>query len=433
MVSDIVTDGPIPVHIKNDEKFRGECLGGALQQEQLLAMLRAAGFAGMELVKRFPYREEGGVTFYSLTFRGYKPTPAQTVEVIYRGPFAAVTTEEGVLLPRGRRVRVSVDEATALDDSVFVVDAAGAVVNMTLSNSCCGSPPQPTVMPLADLAPLPVAGSCCGNEEQPSPPEGTKIIPLGKQHSSAVPAGNGRHQAGCMVCGGELSYLAQGKRVQCYYCGGTLQANAVCAEGHYVCDDCHQEDGLSVIRLLCAETAETDMLSLLEKIRRHPAIPIHGPEHHAMVPGIILATYRNLGGPISREAILTGIERGSKVPGGVCGFWGNCGAATGVGIAFSVILEATPLTAGSRQHAQEVTARVLSRVAAVKGGRCCQRETVTALREAAAIAAEMLPVPLLAEAAFSCGQFSTNKECIRKQCPLWSEVASGAAVHGERS
>ncbi|MDH3394152.1 MAG: DUF5714 domain-containing protein, partial [Desulfobulbaceae bacterium] len=141
----------------------------------------------------------------------------------------------------------------------------------------------------------------------------------------------------------------------------------------------------------------------------------------------------NLGGPVSREAILTGIERGSKVPGGVCGFWGNCGAATGVGIAFSVILEATPLTAGSRQHAQEVTARVLGRVAAVKGGRCCQRETVTALREAAAISAEMLPVTLRAEATFACGQSGGNRECIRKQCPLWGVSEKGSTALGERA
>ncbi|MDH3393737.1 MAG: DUF5714 domain-containing protein, partial [Desulfobulbaceae bacterium] len=202
--------------------------------------------------------------------------------------------------------------------------------------------------------------------------------------------------------------------------------------GHYVCDDCHQEDGLSAIRLICAETSETDMLALLTRIRKHPAIPMHGPEHHAMVPGVILATYRNLGGAIDREAILAGIDRGSKVPGGVCGFWGNCGAAAGVGIAFSVILEATPLTAGSRQQAQTVTAQVLSRIAEVKGGRCCQRETVIALREAAAISADTLPVKLLAEAQFPCLQFSGNKECIRKQCPLWGVENMGEMAHGDQ-
>ncbi|MDH3360616.1 MAG: DUF5714 domain-containing protein, partial [Desulfobulbaceae bacterium] len=298
-------------------------------------------------------------------------------------------------------------------------------------NSCCDSAPQVGLQP---LNPLPVAGSCCGGEEQSPKTEANKIIPLGAMvQPPAPPVNNGRHQAGCMVCGGDLTYLAQGIRAQCFYCGGNKRTNAVCADGHYVCDDCHQEDGLSAIRLICAETAEKDMLTLLQKIRRHPAIPMHGPEHHAMVPGVILATYRNLGGPISREAILTGIERGSKVPGGVCGFWGNCGAAAGVGIAFSVILEATPLTAGSRQQAQMVTAQVLEKIAEVKGGRCCQRETVTALQEAAAISARMLPVSLCADDIVVCEQFAGNKECIRKQCPLWDTENKGKFAHGDQA
>jgi len=144
----------------------------------------------------------------------------------------------------------------------------------------------------------------------------------------------------------------------------------------FVCDDCHQQDGLSAIRLICLETKEQDMITLLKKIRQHPAIPMHGPEHHAMVPGIILATYRNRGGKIGKETILTGIERGSKVPGGVCGFWGSCGAAVGVGIGFSVMLDATPLTPKERQLAQSITAEVLMKVSQIRGARCCQRETV---------------------------------------------------------
>ena len=166
------------------------------------------------------------------------------------------------------------------------------------------------------------------------------------------------------------------------------------------------------------------MLLLLAAIRRHPAISLHGPEHHAMVPGIILATYRNLGGRISREAILTGIERGSKVPGGVCGFWGNCGAAVGVGIAFSVLLEATPLTPKPRQQVQEITSRVLGEIALTQGARCCQRETVTALREAALLSHHLLPISLQAEADFVCNQFAANRECIGSRCSLWSRAAS---------
>jgi len=411
VVSDIVTDDTIPVAIKNNEQFRGECLGGAMRQEDLLGMLRGAGFAGISLVKRFPYRIEGDTRFYSLTFRAYKPEEALQVEVIYRGPFAAVWTESGAVLLKGQRTRVALSEAESLGDSLFVLDAQGAVANLALENSCC-APQAKAEIPL-----LQSSGCCTGGQHEPAP---GKIVSL---PGLRLPV-NGRYPSGCMVCGKEIGYLAHEREVACHYCGGIKKTNAVCVEGHYICDGCHQQDGLSAIRLLCAETKEQDMLLLLDTIRRHPAISLHGPEHHAMVPGIILATYRNLGGRISREDILTGIERGSKVPGGVCGFWGNCGAAAGVGIAFSVLLAATPLTPKPRQQVQEITSRVLGEIALTEGARCCQRETVTALREAALLSHRLLPVSLLAEADFVCKQFSANRECIGGQCPLWSKAES---------
>jgi len=412
VVSDIVTDAPIPVAIKNNEQFRGECLGGALRQEDLLAMLRTAGFSGVGLVKRFPYRVEGDTRFYSLTFQAYKPEATPQVEVIYRGPFGAVWTESGTMLLKGQRATVTLGEAESLDDSLFVLDAQGGVANLALENSCCA--------PATDT-PLLQGSSCCATGRK----EEGKIVALPGLRQSA----GSRHQSGCMVCGKEVGYLAQEREAACHYCGGVKRTNALCVDGHYICDSCHQQDGLSAIRLLCLETKELDMLLLLDTIRSHPAIALHGPEHHAMVPGIILATYRNLGGKISREDILTGIERGSKVPGGVCGFWGNCGAAAGVGIAFSVLLAATPLTPKPRQQVQEITSRVLGEIAQTQGARCCQRETVTALREAALLSHRLLPVSLLAEADFFCKQFSANRECIGGQCPLWNkaELRTGGA------
>ncbi len=418
VVSDIITDHPIPVEIKNNEKFRGECLGGALQQEDLIAMLRAAGFVGIRLLKRFFYRQEGDTSFYSLTFAAHKPEPGRPVEIIYRGPFGGVYTQDGVLLLKGQRASVSLEEANSLDESVFVLDQGGGVANIDMGSGCCDLPAATSVVPIHSLAPLPAAAGCCGAPSSSEEGAAAKIVTLPSVAGVREP---GRHRAGCMVCGGELSYLSREQEAACHYCGGVKKTNAICGNGHFICDDCHQQDALSVIKLLCLEAQEEDMLALLKRIRRHPKVPMHGPEHHAMVPGIILATYRNRGGKIGRETILSGIERGSKVPGGVCGFWGNCGAATGAGIAYSVMLDATPLTPRARQQAMQVTARVLAKIAATAAGRCCQRETVTALREAARLSGEMLPVSLLAEEAVSCAQFDSNRECIRKQCPLWRD------------
>ena len=418
VVSDIVTDGPIPVSIKNNEKFRGECLGGALQQEELIAMLQAAGFTAIRLIKRFPYRTEGDIFFYSLTFAAFKPDQPAAADIVYRGPFAALCLEDGTLLRKGERITVPLSNLPALDDSIFLINKKNQVQNLTLANDCCVSQ---SLVPLAALAPPnreTTGASCCGAD---NPTSAGKIVTL---PTAPSPGKTKRHRSGCMACGAELTYLQHEQTVSCYFCGRNARSNALCANQHFICDDCHQSDALSAIKVMCLETDEKDMLRLLQKIRQHPAIPMHGPEHHAIVPGVILATYRNRGGDIVKEDILTGIDRGSKVPGGACGFWGSCGAAIGVGIAFSVLFSATPLTASARQTAQQTTAKVLARIAETTSGRCCQRESVTALMEAAAISRTYLPVALLAEKVFPCRQSAANKECIRKRCSLWDAKAN---------
>lgn len=405
VVSDIVTDEPVPVTIKNNERFRGECLGGALQQEELVAMLRAAGFSAVTLLKRFPYRRIGDTDFFSLTFAAHKPALPEEVEVIYRGPFAAVYTDSGTLLLKGKRTRLSLAEARALDDSVFMVDEAGTVTNMELSGGCCGLPPEDTGREPASSCRLPAEGASDQND---------------------------RHHSDCLVCGCELHYFTSEKDLICYYCGEQKRANAFCSNNHFVCDSCHQDKGVALVKKICTEAAIEDMVTLMNRIREQPPFAMHGPEHHAMVPGIILSTYRARGGEVKKVDILTAIERGSKVPGGVCGFWGSCGAAVGVGIAFSVILEATPLKPGPRQSVQAITARVLEKIASLKAGRCCQRESLIALEEAARLSAEVLPLPLLAESTLHCRQYHFNRECIRKSCPCWESrdqsVAAGTPM-----
>ncbi len=138
-----------------------------------------------------------------------------------------------------------------------------------------------------------------------------------------------------------------------------------------------------------------------------------------MVPGIIVATYRNRGGEADDEMIRTAIRRGGQVPGGYCGYVGICGAAVGVGIGFGVLLDANPVKARERQIVQTVTHAALADIAALTAPRCCQRDAWLALTSAAASSREHLPVELTARAELSCSQSRLNSECIGSTCPLW--------------
>lgn len=400
VVSDIVTDTAIPATLKNNVRYRGECLGGAMQQEELVAMMEAAGFSCIRFIKRFPYRQVENMDFFSLTYEAIRPVVSdeQLIEVIYRGPYGAVYTESGVFLAKGRRTSIPLQELSLLDDSVFVVDESGAVTNLVMENSCCS--PQTEISGITgNCCESTDAGGCCESPENTNTAE--------------------RKAEGCMVCGSELNYFTDAREMVCSYCGLMFPSNACCEQEHFVCDKCHKQNGLEVIKTICSGTEERDLITLLELIRSHPAIPMHGPEHHAMIPGIILACYKNSGGDIKDEAILTGINRGADIPGGVCGFWGACGAAIGAGIAVSTIFAATPLTPSPRQTAQAFSAKILSVISKYRGGRCCQRETWLALNETARLSEEMLSVPMVAKGSLCCSQYLKNKECIRKQCPLW--------------
>jgi hypothetical protein len=158
---------------------------------------------------------------------------------------------------------------------------------------------------------------------------------------------------------------------------------------------------------------------------------MHGPEHHALEPAIIVATSRNLGGPGDDGAIATAVARGARVPGGFCGFAGGCGAGLGVGIGLAVLLEATPLTAVARRSVLRATSQALAALAEHPAARCCQRDGATALRVAAKLSAELLPVTLRAAAPLVCEQFRDNRECLGRACACYPirrrRVAQGEA------
>ncbi len=390
VISDVVCESEPGAGIRNDEQLRGECIAGALTESHLMGLLEESGFINVTLLKRFPYRTVNGHPFYALTYRAMKPMGSEKVRVIYRGPLPHVMTDYGTLLMRGIPSFIERGEADVLDGQVFVLSGNGAVVNASFENTCaCVLPPQ---------------------EAKSAPPASALSGSLSIK----------RRPKGCMICGKPLQYSSIEYQHNCIYCGLVFRASSCCEAGHYVCDTCHAADALSVIRQVCLTSAETDMVRLFADIKRHPTMPVHGPEYHALVPGIILATYKNLGGVLPEGSIETGISRGSGIAGGFCGFMGVCGATVGVGIAFSILLEATPLKPKQRQAVMSVTQSVMQEIARYEAARCCQRDVVLALRTASALSAALLPLELKAGNELVCSQKHLNRECAGKACPLHS-------------
>jgi MoaA/NifB/PqqE/SkfB family radical SAM enzyme/ubiquinone/menaquinone biosynthesis C-methylase UbiE len=390
VISDIVTDTPPGPAILNDPLLRGECIAGALTLTRLMALLEMAGFENIRILKRFFYREVMGHCFYSVTYQAHTPgRKGEMEEIVYPGPFAAVMTDNGEMLFRGEKKKMAWQPLA--DDPVFILDAKGNAANIEAENSCaCYLPPE------AKPAPIVVASK-----------------------------GGVEKKMGCMECGKPLQYFSENKPLACSHCGFVKSANAICQEGHFICDTCHSKDALTIVTEICLNTAETDMIKILNTIRNHPAMPLHGPEHHFAVPGAIVAAYRNSGGSVTREKICSAIERGKGIPGGSCGFWGGCGAALGVGISFGIILESNPIASGPRQMVQQVAGKIILELSRLEASRCCQRESWTAMLIARDLSETLLPIALRVDDTLVCTQMGQNKECPGSACRFFKKAQGG--------
>lgn len=112
VISDIVSDEPVPAALQSDSQLWSGCISGALTEQQFLDAFSKEGFYGLQILKREeqPWRTIGGIEFRSLTLAAYKGAPSECWEhnqaVIYLGPFKEVLDDDGHRLKRGVRTAV---------------------------------------------------------------------------------------------------------------------------------------------------------------------------------------------------------------------------------------------------------------------------------------------------------------------------------------
>ncbi|QQO09153.1 DUF5714 domain-containing protein [Breznakiella homolactica] len=222
---------------------------------------------------------------------------------------------------------------------------------------------------------------------------------------------------GCIVCGTELEYLEHDINMCCSVCGKTFQTNVRCRNKHFVCDDCHQAEGADYIETYCLSSTETNPVILINTIMKNPKIKMHGPEHHFLVPAVLLTVFYNAAGD---HAVLGGKlavarKRAQVIPGGFCGFYGNCGAGVGTGIFMSIITDATPLSTDAWRLSNLMTARSLENIACHGGPRCCKRDSFLALESAVQFFRENMGVNLPMDT-IVCGFSAKNRDCKKQDC-----------------
>lgn len=230
----------------------------------------------------------------------------------------------------------------------------------------------------------------------------------------------GKHREGCLVCGKELIYGEKAEKQVCMFCGKEAESSITCPDGHFVCDDCHRADAAEIIEILTARSEETNPVKMAQEIMSTPAFNMHGPEHHLLVPAVLLACMRNLGIETEPRQMRDALFRAGKLPGGICGSWGACGAAIGAGIALSVHRRLTALKKEGWGETNRDVGMILARVGAYGGPRCCKRSTYSALLAAMDILEQDgVHFPEEGFAPPVCKDFWRNQQCLKEECPYY--------------
>ena len=112
VISDIVSDEPVPEHLAEDPDLWSACVAGAFLEEEFLRAFEEAKFYGIHIeeLRSEPYQTVEGIEFRSITVTAYKgkegPCDERNQAVVYRGPWKQVVDDDGHTLERGARVAV---------------------------------------------------------------------------------------------------------------------------------------------------------------------------------------------------------------------------------------------------------------------------------------------------------------------------------------
>ena len=221
----------------------------------------------------------------------------------------------------------------------------------------------------------------------------------------------------CLICKAPLEYLEKDILMECEICHKKENSKTRCINGHYVCNDCHTQ-GLDTIIGVCLKETSKNPIAIIEKMMSLPFCHMHGPEHHVMVGTALLTAYKNAGGDIDLHSSLTEMmNRGKRVPGGACGFWGACGAGISTGMFISIISKSTPLTNEPFALSHKMTAKSLGQIGEIGGPRCCKRDSFLSILAAVDFVKEHFDIEM-EKPEIVCSFSSHNNQCIGKRCPF---------------
>lgn len=172
------------------------------------------------------------------------------------------------------------------------------------------------------------------------------------------------------------------------------------------------------IKEMCLKETGKNPYEIATHLMQDAEIPMHGPIHHILDGAAFLTALHNAGAAFDLGAALDELTaRGSLMPGATCGKWGVCGSASSLGAALAIVHGTGPLSdCDFYRDNLYLTSRILERLAALGGPRCCKRNGFTAIDTAIDFVFEKYGIAL-EKSDIVCGFYPQNQQCIKERCP----------------
>lgn len=175
----------------------------------------------------------------------------------------------------------------------------------------------------------------------------------------------------------------------------------------------------SLIKEICLIEKSKNPIEIATKIMKKDWVNIHGPEHHIIDGVSILVAMHNAHMEFDLEDALNKvIERGLKMPGAMCGYWGICGSCTSIGATLAVVNNTGPLSENKHyKENMEYISKAITKIGEIGGPRCCKRNAYISILTAIEFIKEKYNIDL-EKKHIICEFYNKNKQCIGTKCPF---------------
>ncbi len=226
-----------------------------------------------------------------------------------------------------------------------------------------------------------------------------------------------------MVCGEKLQYREKAVQLVCSFCNRPDVGHIVCPNGHYICEQCHNQDAMRLIEEIILTTDSVNPHDTAELAFSLPGLPMLGCAHASIAGGALMAALKNEGtASVGNDEIREVLQRTRRqAHGGYCGLTGVCGIAPALGACISVLTGARCGTDEPQRTTMELVTRVTRAITDLTGPSCCKAYVRASLEVAVAFLAENLAIALPGGRDVPCQYTARHPHgCRKKQCPYFA-------------